>query len=207
MHFIVVLLLVIISYLIGSIPFGYLLTKFFKGKDVRTKGTGNIGASNTLLVGGKRAGFLTLFLDMLKGTVAVLLALTYGRTDMAVILCGLAVVIGHDFPIFLKFKGGKGIAPTGGAMFAVDPVITVICLLCYALVLVITRYVILSTLIVLALLPVLLWMASFSFDYILFGFLLFLLALYTHRADIKRFLSGEEVTIDKSRVKYTKEFD
>jgi glycerol-3-phosphate acyltransferase PlsY len=187
-----------VCFLLGSIPFGFLLVKAFKRADVRENGTGNIGATNTMLVGGKILGVITLFLDLAKGATAVILARLYGGGELGLLVCGLVVVAGHDFSVFLKFKGGKGVATTVGAVFMIDPVLTVICLFSYILVLLVTRYIIISTLIVMAFLPLLMWLANYDFGYILFGFLIFLLALFAHREDLLRFFSGREVKINKA---------
>lgn len=192
------LVLIIVSYLLGSLPFGYFFVRIFKQKDVRSNGTGNIGATNTMLVGGKILGILTLVLDIAKGSAAIILARLYSGTDLAIILCGLAVVIGHDFSVFLKFKGGKGVSTTAGTMFIIDPVLTVICIFSYVLVLIVTRYVIISTLIILALLPAIMWMASYGLNFIVYGLLLFALALYAHRSDVARFLAGNEVRLGEA---------
>jgi glycerol-3-phosphate acyltransferase PlsY len=196
--------LILIAYLLGSLPFGYLFVKYFKKTDVRANGTGNIGATNTMLVGGKILGILTLVLDIAKGSAAVILAKVYGGGSWAVILCGLAVVVGHDFSVFLNFKGGKGISTSGGVMFVIDPVLTIICLLLYLLFLLTTRYVIMSTLMVMALLPVMLWLVSYGFNFVLFGAALAALAWYAHREDVGRFLAGEELRLDEAWGKYSK---
>ncbi|MFA4857803.1 MAG: glycerol-3-phosphate 1-O-acyltransferase PlsY [Candidatus Margulisiibacteriota bacterium] len=196
--------LILIAYLLGSLPFGYLFVKYFKKTDVRANGTGNIGATNAMLVGGKILGIITLMLDVAKGSAAVILAKVYGGGDWTIILCALAVVVGHDFSVFLNFKGGKGISTSGGAMLIIDPALTIICLLLYLLFLLSTRYVIMSTLMVMALLPLMLWLVSYGFNYILFGILLAALAWYVHRADVRRFFAGEETRLDEAWSKYSK---
>ncbi|MFQ3306851.1 MAG: glycerol-3-phosphate acyltransferase PlsY [Candidatus Midichloriaceae bacterium] len=113
------ILLIIISYVIGSIPSGVILSKILKIGDIRGHGSGNIGATNAFRVGGKLLGGLTLFFDVLKGLIPIILAKTLGY--QLVVLYGLVSVIGHIFPIWLKFRGGKGVATVLGVIFGVYP--------------------------------------------------------------------------------------
>ncbi len=198
-----VALVVLASYLIGSIPFSYLFSRL-RGVDPRKAGTGNVGASNALAVAGKRVGALALAGDIGKGIAAILLARYFGLSDWGIAFSGLAVVIGHDFSAFLGFKGGKGVATTGGVLIALDPIFAALALLLWILCMVILRYFIPSTILVLSFVPVMMWMGSWRLAYVVFGILAAVLAIYVHRADLQRFFSGNELTIRESIAKYSK---
>jgi glycerol-3-phosphate acyltransferase PlsY len=197
------ILVILVSYLIGSIPFSYISSKA-KGKDPRKTGTGNVGASNVVAVAGKRAGVIALTGDILKGIAAIAIARYYSLPDWGIALAGLAAVIGHDFSIFLGFKGGKGIATTGGVLIGLQPIFAFLVLLLWFLIMLVLRYFIPSTILVLCLVPFMMWMGSFRLEYIGFAVGALFLALYAHRNDIKRFLAGEELSISDSLAKYLK---
>ncbi|MDD5382729.1 MAG: glycerol-3-phosphate 1-O-acyltransferase PlsY [Candidatus Margulisbacteria bacterium] len=196
-------LVIVASYLIGSIPFSLLASKA-KGADPRQAGTKNVGATNALVVAGPIAGAVALFGDIGKGIAAIYLARYFSLTDWGIVFCGLAAVIGHDFSIFLRFKGGKGIAATGGVLLALDPIFGIITLLLWILTMFLFRYFIPSTILVLCFVPVMMWMASWRGEYITFGILSALLAIYAHRQDLKRYFAGDELTIQESLAKYRK---
>ena len=185
-------LVLILAYLIGSIPFSHIFPKL-KGKDVSQAGTRNIGATNVLVVAGPLMAALALAGDVGKGFLAVSLAKYYSFDPWLAALAGVAAIAGHDFPIFLKFKGGKGLATTVGALLAFDAVFAAIVLLFWVLLILITRYFILSNLIILGSLPLMTFVAGKRIEYITFAILAFILALYTHRQDIKRLASGQEL--------------
>lgn len=195
------LLILLFSYLIGSIPFSHIFPKF-KGKDVRSGGTKNVGATNALVVAGPLMGALALTGDILKGFLSIQLARYFNLSDLGIALCGLAAVVGHDFSIFLGFKGGKGVATTGGALIALDPIFATLALLLWILCMIILRYFIPSTILILGFIPVMMWMVSWRAEYILFGIAAFLLAVYAHREDFKHFFSGQEITIQESIAKH-----
>jgi len=195
------LFLIVIAYLIGSIPFSHIFAKL-KGKDVRTAGTKNVGATNALVVGGPLVGGLALLGDIAKGFAAITLARYFDVPDIGIALAALAVVAGHDFSIFLGLKGGKGVATTFGVLLALDPIFALLVLCLWLLCLVVIRYFIPSTILVLCFLPVMLWMASWRSEYFLFGVANALLGIYAHRNDLKRFFAGQELTIKESIIKY-----
>lgn len=195
------LLIVFLSYFIGSIPFSYLFSKL-KGADPRKAGTGNVGATNALVVAGKIAGALSLAGDIGKGIAAISIARYFGLSDGGIAFSGLAVVLGHDFSIFLNFKGGKGVATTGGVLIALDPVFTFLVILTWVLAMVVLRYFIPSTILVLAFVPVMMWMGTWRMEYIIFGMANAALAIYAHRLDLQRFFEGKELTIQESFTKY-----
>jgi len=186
------LALIILSYLIGSIPFSLIFAKLIKGVDVRRMGSGNVGATNTLVSAGKRAGLLAAVFDIAKGFAAVILARYFLGGDGAAVLAGLAAILGHDFSIYLSFSGGKGVAPTSGVVLALNPYVMLVGLSFYLLFLVATRYLILSSLLVLLLFPILFLLFKDRPAYVFYGVAALLIALYAHRQDLLRLLAGQE---------------
>jgi len=197
------LIVVLVSYLLGSIPFSYLASKL-KGKDPRKAGTGNVGASNTLIVAGKRAGIIALLGDVGKAYLAIYLAQRVALPSWGIALAALAVVVGHDFSVFLKFKGGKGIAATGGVLIALDPLFTLLIVLFWILGMILIRFFIPATCLTLILIPIMMWMGSWRPEYIAFGVVNAALGLFAHRADLQRFFAGKELTIQESMAKHLK---
>lgn len=190
--------LILVSYLIGAVPYSLIFSKIIKGVDVRQSGTRNVGATNAIISAGIRAGSLSLVFDVLKGFSAVFLARVWVGGDLACVLAGFFVVVGHDFPFYLRFKGGKGIAPSGGAMMAINPFVTLICLAAYPFFLLLTRYFITATLLTMAILPFMVWIFKLRFEYILFALALFALALYTHFRDLQKIFSGKELKVSQA---------
>lgn len=184
------------GYLLGSIPFGLLLTKAAGGPDVRTIGSGNIGATNVLRTGRKGLAALTLLCDALKGTAAVLLAATYFGYQ-ASLVAGLAAFLGHIFPIWLKFKGGKGVATYIGLLLGVYwPGALIFCAIWLAVAFA-TRYSSLAALVASALTPPALYLVGLPGPAALF-FALSLLLWLMHRTNIRRLMNGLEGKIGKS---------
>ena len=182
---------IIFSYLLGAIPFGWVAGKILKGMDIRDHGTGNLGASNAGQVLGTRWGLLVYLLDILKGTVAGVLGQSIaGPLGLAV--CGLAAVIGHDFPIFLGFHGGKGIATTTGVIWAMGWQIAIIVYAAWIVGILITRHFILSSLLDFAVVVAVGLYWQFPSWYVAFGALAGLIALQRHWGDLQRILRGEE---------------
>ncbi len=178
------------SYLFGSIPSAYLAGKINSGIDIRQKGTGNMGATNVLIVIGPVLAALVYAFDLFKGLIPVLLAKKILGTDISMGFAGLAAILGHDFPVFLGFSGGKGVATTTGAMFGINAYITLIIILGWIFFTIVTDYFIISSLICMLILPILMYCFRMSNTYVLFGFLYFLVGLFTHRADIVKIFSG-----------------
>jgi len=197
----------VLAYLLGSIPFSHIFPKL-KGKDVRSGGTKNVGATNALVVAGPVFGALALVGDIAKGYLAVYFARQYLMGDpymmWGLMLAGLFAVIGHDFSIFLKFKGGKGVATTAGVLFAFDPFFGLAAALFWILLIVVSRYFIPSTIIILGCIPIMMWVLGMRLEIIIFGLLSFLLALYTHREDIRRIISGKEIKTSEAMKHYLK---
>jgi acyl phosphate:glycerol-3-phosphate acyltransferase len=187
----------VFGYLLGSIPFGLLLTRLAGTADIRSIGSGNIGATNVLRTGRKGLAAATLIGDMLKGTVAVLAAGHYGGQDLAV-LAALGAFLGHLFPVWLKFKGGKGVATYIGLLLALAwPAAVVFCLIWLA-VAVLTRYSSLAALIASALTPAFLWYDRYLQEAQLF-LLLSVLLWFMHRENIARLVRGTEGKIGARR--------
>jgi len=179
-----------IAYLLGSIPFGLLLTRFFGGVDIRSIGSGNIGATNVMRTGKKWLGILTLLLDLGKGLVAVLFA-KYVYDENAAIIAGLFAVLGHIFPIWLQYKGGKGVATTFGVFLAINWGFALVILAVWLGVFLITRFSSLAAIVSICYSPVI--------AYVMDGYLAALLCLilsaliiFTHRHNLARLLSGTE---------------
>jgi glycerol-3-phosphate acyltransferase PlsY len=193
-----VLLIPVVAYLLGSIPFGLILAKLFGGTDVRKEGSGNIGATNVARVAGPLAGILTLLLDAAKGAAAVLLAGRYSNDSaMWMMIAGLAALVGHCFPIWLKFKGGKGVATAAGVYLALCPPAFLGGLILFILVVGFWRYVSLGSISAALAMPLLmyfLWAPHHaSPPVITFGALaVAMLIVYKHEANLQRLVKGAE---------------
>ena len=184
-----ILIIGIISYLMGSIPFGLILTKLFLKKDIREIGSGNIGATNVLRSWNKIVGYTTLTLDILKAVIPVIFVKTY-YTDF-LHLASLCAFLGHVFPVWLKFKGGKGVATYVGILFAINIYFGIIFALCWFVIFGITKFSSLSSLIASISIPVYLIITR-NFDEIFFFIIMFVLIFFTHRENIKRLKNKEE---------------
>ena len=171
------------SYILGSIPFGLILTKIFLKKDIREIGSGNVGATNVLRTGKKSLGAATLILDGLKAYVSVLITLNISPDY--IYLSALLCFLGHVFPIWLKFNGGKGIAVYLGVLFAISTTLGIIFIICWLIILYISKYSSLSSLIS----SVIIFLYSINlnnFNMSLFFFIIFVIIIYTHRENISR---------------------
>ena len=198
------ILLILTAYLIGSIPTALIISKRFFGIDIRDYGSGNMGATNTFRVLGSRYGSMVMILDMLKGIAAVSLFnfLPYyfhnelQRTNFMIGL-GLAAVLGHIFPVFAGFRGGKGVATLFGMVLAVQPIVAASCIAVFLLVLYFTRYVSLSSILAALSLPVcVLWIWNeHELIYRIFALLVAILVVFTHQKNIGRILRGVESRI------------
>ena len=184
-----ILIIGIISYLMGSIPFGLILTKLFLNKDIREIGSGNIGATNVLRSGNKIIGYTTLIFDILKAVIPVIFVKTY-YTDF-LYLASLCAFLGHVFPVWLKFKGGKGVATYVGILFVINIYFGIIFALCWFVIFGITKFSSLSSLVASMSIPVYLIITS-QFDEIFFFIIMFVLIFFTHRENIKRLKNKEE---------------
>ncbi len=198
------LLLIIFAYLIGSIPTALLISKRFFGIDIRDYGSGNMGATNTFRVLGTKYGTMVMVFDILKGMGAVMLynllpfylAHELERTNLMLGL-GLAAVAGHVFPVFAGFRGGKGVATLLGMVLAIQPVIAVSCIGIFVVVLYLTRYVSLSSILAAVMLPIcVLWIWNENeVLYRVFALIVAILVIATHQKNISRILRGVESRI------------
>ena len=182
------LIIAAISYLLGSIPFGLLLTNLFLKKDIREIGSGNIGATNALRAGNKFIGYTTLLLDIFKAVLPVLyVKLNY--PDF-VYISSLSVFLGHVFPLWLKFKGGKGVATYVGILFSLNFIYGLVFGITWIIIFLISKYSSLSSLIASLSIPIYLFISGKN-QIIFFG-IIFVLIFYTHRENIKRLKNKEE---------------
>ncbi|MDP7541579.1 MAG: glycerol-3-phosphate 1-O-acyltransferase PlsY [Candidatus Pelagibacter bacterium] len=182
-------IVVSISYLMGSIPFGYIFTKIFLKKDIRDIGSGNIGTTNVLRTGNKFIGYSTLMLDILKAVIPVLFTKFY-LSDY-IFISALSVFIGHVFPIWLKFKGGKGVATYVGILFCINYLFGFIFVCCWLIIFFITKYSSLSSILASISVPVyIFFFDNFSNKY--FYIIMFILIFYNHRENIIRLINQEE---------------
>lgn len=185
------LIIIILAYFIGSIPFGLILTKLIVKKDLRTLGSGNIGATNVVRAAGKKLGGLAFFLDASKAILAIYLADLFGIKESSLIfLIGLMAIIGHCFPIWLKFKGGKGVATYIGMIFIFDPFLTLFIIGGWYLVFYITRIVSLASILIMCTI-ILYFLLKFKFVLIYF-IIGAVIVIFRHKDNLQRLLKGEE---------------
>ena len=177
------------SYLIGSIPFGFILTKFFLKKDIRNIGSGNIGATNALRAGNKLIGYATLFFDIIKAVIPVI----YIKINFPdfIYIASLCAFLGHVFPIWLKFKGGKGVATYVGILFAVNIPFGLIFIISWLITFGLSKFSSLSSLVASISIPIYLLILA-QFDQVIFFTIMFVLIFFTHRENIKRLRNKEE---------------
>ncbi|MGC8544582.1 glycerol-3-phosphate 1-O-acyltransferase PlsY [Athalassotoga sp.] len=185
---------VIVSYFVGSIPFSYILP-YIKGVDVRKVGSGNVGGTNALRAGGPAIGFISMFLDIFKSFIVVLIARLLGFDLVWILLAGTFAVIGHDYPIYMKFKGGKGVASTLGFVFAVNPLVALGFLGIWIVFALATKYVSLASMIGLGVASILAFALRQEYLGITLVFL-FLLSVYRHHENIKRLINKKENKMD-----------
>ena len=179
----------IISYLMGSIPFGFILTKIFLKKDIRNIGSGNIGATNALRTGNKAIGYSTLFLDILKAVIPVIYVKVFYQEFLYI--TSLCAFLGHVFPIWLKFKGGKGVATYLGILFAINFYFGIIFIVSWFITFFISKFSSLSSLVGAVSIPIYLLILT-QFDQVIFFTIMFVLIFFTHRENIKRLKNKEE---------------
>ena len=182
------LIVIVISYFLGSIPFGLIFTKLFLKKDIREIGSGNIGATNVLRSGNKLIGYLTLVLDILKAIIPVIY-IKLNHPEL-IYISSLSVFLGHVFPLWLKFKGGKGVATYVGILFSINLIYGFIFCISWLLTFFLSKYSSLSSLIASLIVPVYLFLVNG--EQIIFYIILFVLIFYTHRENIKRLKNKEE---------------
>ena len=184
-----ILIIGVICYLLGSIPFGFILTKIFLKKDIRDIGSGNIGATNALRTGNKFIGYTTLFFDIIKAVIPVI----YIKINFPELLFigSLCIFLGHVFPVWLKFKGGKGVATYVGILFALNIYFGLVFIIFWLITFALSKFSSLSSLIASISVPFYLLITA-QFDQVIFFIIMFVLIFFTHRENIKRLRNKEE---------------
>jgi len=188
------LLGILIAYLLGAIPFGYLLTRFVTGKDVRSEGSGNIGATNVMRSAGRAAGIATLVLDMAKGYAAVWIAgwLTDGSSGWMAD-AALAVMVGHAFPIFLGFKGGKAVATFFGAFLCLTPIPALAAMIVFVITVTVTRYISAGSVLAAATFPLAVWLIQHAtLNEVIVAVIAAGIVVYRHKENLGRIRAGKE---------------
>jgi len=183
-----VIIVAIASYLMGSIPFGFILTKIFLKKDIRDIGSGNIGATNALRTGNKSLGYGTLLLDVLKAIIPVI----YTKLNYPdyIFITSMFVFLGHVFPLWLKFKGGKGVAPYVGILFSINLIYGIVFVSIWIITFLISKYSSLASLIASFGIPI--YLLFFNNENLIFFSIMFVLIFYTHHENVKRLKNKEE---------------
>jgi glycerol-3-phosphate acyltransferase PlsY len=191
-------ILTIIAYLFGALPFGLLIANT-RGVDIRSQGSGNIGATNVYRCVGKGWGILTLLLDALKGFIPAFVFPMAGDFDSGHgVLFGIAAIIGHTFPVYLKFKGGKGVATSAGVFLGVAPLAVTVAIACWAVCLAVSRYVSLSSIVAAIAVAISVWALGDKALVVKLAItLMSVLVIWLHRANIKRLLNGTESRLGK----------
>jgi len=188
-----IIIAIVISYLLGSISFSYLAGKFLKGIDIREHGSGNAGATNTLRVLGKGPGFSVFVLDIFKGVLAIWISAWLVPDSIKVeILCGFAVVAGHNWPLYFNFKGGKGIATTIGVMLTLCFLPVIFAGVLAILIIIITRYVSVGSLLFATVLPLFIWWMDKPHEILWLSLVVFVFAYVRHRTNIIKLWHGKE---------------
>lgn len=187
---------IVIAYLIGSIPTGYIVVKLFTGQDIRTIGSGSTGATNVKRVMGKKWFFTVMLLDALKGAVPVILAKLFATAFVSIglipVLCAVAVILGHSKSIFLKFSGGKSVASGVGTILALNWQVGLIIAIFWAIITYISKYVSLGSIIALSISPLLMYLYEEPISYVFYCIVGAIYIIYLHRENIKRLFKGEE---------------
>ena len=189
-----IFLISLFTYLIGSIPFGYILTKIFLNKDIRTIGSGNIGATNVLRTGNKNIGYATLILDLAKAIIPMLIINI--QFQEYIYLGSLCIFIGHVFPIWLKFRGGKGVAVYIGILFCINFYLGIVFICTWFLTFLIFKYSSLSSIISSLSIPIVYYVLIDKRNFY-FYIIMFVLIFFTHRENIKRLINNKE---NKSKI-------
>ena len=191
--------LVIIAYLLGSIASAILICRLFGLSDPRAGGSGNPGATNVMRLHGKKAAILTLAGDVLKGVIPVLLAKALNSTELVIALCGLAAFFGHLFPIFFKFKGGKGVATLIGVLFATHWMLGLAYIATWGVTALLFRYSSLSALVAAALTPVYSWLILQNIGFTLCHVVMVSILIWRHSSNIQNLIAGTETKIGQKK--------
>lgn len=184
----------IIAYLLGSIPTGLIVGKIGYKKDIRNFGSGNLGATNTFRVLGIKAGIIVTLVDILKGTLAAVLPVLFGAEDVYPLAVGVLAVIGHMFPVFAKFKGGKAVATSSGVILGVNPLLFVIMVATFLLILYLSKYVSLASMLT-GIVTIIVTIIQRELGLFIVTTILTIFVIYRHTANIKRILNRTEPKI------------
>jgi len=199
--------LIVLAYFIGALPTGLVLVRLLRGEDIRKHGSGNIGTVNVLRVAGPAVAAAVLLVDVLKGLIPVLLALhaggpaagdaaiKAGLAPWAVVAAGLAAIAGHNWSIFLGFRGGKGIATSFGVLAGLSLQAALVAAIVWVVVVAITRFSSLGSLVAMVSVPIVLWRLRTPPEYVAFGIIASLFAIYRHRTNIQRLVAGTELRV------------
>jgi acyl phosphate:glycerol-3-phosphate acyltransferase len=189
------LAVVVASYLIGAIPTGLIVVRILTGEDIRKHGSGNIGTVNVMRVAGPATAAVVLVVDILKGLMPVLLAIRLGVPPWVVVSGGLAAIAGHNWSVLLGFQGGKGIATSFGVLFGLSWPAAAVAAVVWIVTVAITRFSSLGSMLGVVSVPIALWLLHQPEEYIYFGVIAALFAIYRHRANIQRLVTGTELRI------------
>lgn len=181
----------IIGYLIGSVPFSFIVSKYLGKIDIREHGSGNSGATNVFRTLGKKAGFLAFLGDFIKGMIAATIGLYYFNTSGALICAGMAI-IGHCYPVWLKFKGGKGVATSAGMIMVLTPFVGITLIVAQFLIIFKTRYMSLASISVAAVYPLAVFLFGYPIEYVGYATFIGLFLIYRHRSNLMRLIRNEE---------------
>ncbi|MBQ3971325.1 MAG: glycerol-3-phosphate 1-O-acyltransferase PlsY [Selenomonadaceae bacterium] len=190
-----VVIAILLSYLLGSIPNGLICGKLLWGVDLREHGSHNIGATNAWRTLGKGPGIVIFLLDFLKGFISVWLGMHLVGTPLSMVLCGIVAILGHSCSIFLKFKGGKGVATGLGVIAMLMPAVTLVVFLLWLGIVYATKYVSLGSCVAAVFVPIMAWLLGSPAEYIVFGVLAAILIVVRHKSNISRLLNGTESKI------------
>lgn len=190
------ILLILLCYVIGSVPFSYIFGRYLGGVDIRSKGSGNVGATNVLRNLGIKIALLAFIGDVLKGFLAAWIAFAFG-SPILYFFCPAAAMLGHCYPVFLKFKGGKAVATAGGIVLYISPLIFLILIAIFLITVIFSRYVSLGSLIVCVTLPFLALLFHYRVEILLLYIFAALLVLYRHKENILRLKLGIESKIGR----------
>ena len=186
------IIVILCSYIIGSIPSGLILGKTFWNVDLREHGSKNIGATSAWRTLGKLPGFIVFVADLLKGMVGVYLGMLLVGTSTAMIIGGIVAIIGHSLSLFLKFKGGKGVATGLGVIIMLMPIVSAIVFIIWLVVVMLSKYVSLASIIAAICVPVFAFVLGMPFEFVAFGVVAAVFVIYRHKSNIGRLMNGTE---------------
>ncbi len=188
-----IILVIIICYLLGSVPFGYIVGKLFKKIDIREYGSGNIGATNAFRILGPVLASLVLIGDIGKGVFSIYLVRFLNIDSLFIlIIAGLAVICGHDWSLFLRFKGGKGVATTFGVIFSFNLVISILAVIVWVIIIIFTKYASLASISSLTAVVIFMILLKQPYEYVIFSIIILILTVFKHKENIKRLRLGKE---------------